>query len=79
MEVVPVCVREAKRAQQPTCMRRRMCTAAAGGVKLAGATVVARADNSSSARTGAAAVCLRAGRLHACAVDPPRQSGRAEV
>jgi hypothetical protein len=73
-----VCVREAKRAQQPH-MHARMHTAAAGGVRPAGATVVARADNSSSARTGAAAVCLRAGRLYACAVGPPRQSGRAEA
>jgi hypothetical protein len=78
MEVVPLgaaflsCAQEAKRARwPPTCMQRRMCTAAAGG---AGLAVAARGralfdDNSSNVPVGGQ-------ELHACAVGPPRQSGR---
>jgi hypothetical protein len=55
----------------PTCMHRRMCTAAAGG---AGLAVAARGralfdDNSNSVPVGGQ-------ELHACAVGPRRQSGR---
>jgi hypothetical protein len=66
------CAQEAKWARwPPTCMHRRMCTAVAGGAGLA-AAARGRAlfdDNNSSVLVGGQ-------ELLACAVGPPKQSGR---
>jgi hypothetical protein len=71
-------------AMAPTCMRSRMCTAAAGGTELAGTAAAARqhtVTHSNSTQTGAVAAYGRAGRscMHALWARLGKARGRGAV